>query len=41
VLEKLAANNVFIEYMYAFSDGDTANVIIRPDNVEEAVRVLA
>jgi hypothetical protein len=40
VLEKLAANNVFIEYMYAFSDGDTANVIIRPDNVEEAVRVL-
>ena len=41
VLEKLAANNVFIEYMYAFSDGDTANVIIRPNNVEEAVRVLA
>ncbi len=41
VLEKLSANNVFIEYMYAFSDGDTANVIIRPDNVEEAVRVLA
>ena len=41
VLEKLASNNVFIEYMYAFSDGDTANVIIRPDNVEEAVRVLA
>ena len=41
VLEKLAANNVFIEYMYAFSDGDTANVIIRPNNVEEAVKVLA
>lgn len=41
VLEKLAANNIFIEYMYAFSDGDTANVIIRPNNVEEAVKVLA
>jgi hypothetical protein len=41
VLEKLAANNIFIEYMYAYSDGDSANVIIRPDNVEEAVRVLA
>lgn len=41
ILEKLAASNVFIEYMYAFSDGDTANVIIRPNNVEEAVKVLA
>ena len=41
VLERLAANNVFIEYMYAFSDGEIANVIIRPDNVEAAVKVLA
>lgn len=40
ILEKLACNNVFIEYMYAFSDGDTANVIIRPNNIEEAVKVL-
>lgn len=40
VLETLAANNVFIEYMYAFSDGEAANVIIRPDNVEEALKVL-
>ena len=40
VLEKLAANNVFIEYMYAFSEGDTASVVIRPDNVDEAVKVL-
>ena len=39
-LEKLAASNVFIEYMYAFSDGETANVVIRPDNVEAAVKVL-
>ena len=41
VLEKLAANNVFIEYMYAYSDGEAANVIIRPDNVEAAVKVLS
>jgi hypothetical protein len=41
VLEKLAANNIFIEYMYAYSDGDSANVIIRPNNIEEAVRILA
>ena len=40
VLEKLAANNVFIEYMYAFSEGDTANVVIRPTNVEAASAVL-
>ena len=40
VLEKLAANNVFIEYMYAFSEGDTANVVIRPTNIEAAVAVL-
>ena len=41
VLEKLAANNIFIEYMYAFSDGETANVVIRPDDVQAAVKVLA
>lgn len=40
VLEKLAANKIFIEYMYAFSDSDTANVIIRPNNIEDAVKVL-
>ena len=41
VLEKLAAENIFIEYMYAFSDGDSANVVIRPDNIEAAVKVLS
>ena len=40
VLERLASNNVFIEYMYAYSDGDSANVIIRPNNIEDAVNVL-
>ena len=41
VLEKLASNDIFIEYMYAFSDGDSANVIIRPTDIEAAVNVLA
>lgn len=41
ILEKLAENNVFIEYMYAFSDGDAANIIIRPDNIASAANVLA
>ena len=40
VLEKLASNNVFIEYMYVFSDGDSANVIIRPNNIDDALKVL-
>ena len=40
VLEKLASNDIFIEYMYAFSDGDSANVIIRPTDVEAAVKEL-
>ena len=41
VLEKLASNDIFIEYMYAYSDGDVANVVIRPNKIEEAVKVLA
>lgn len=40
VLEKLAANNVFIEYMYAYSDGERANVIIRPTDVLAAENLL-
>ena len=31
---------IFIEYMYAFSEGESANVIIRPDNLEKCVEVL-
>lgn len=41
VLETLASNNIFIEYMYAFSDGESANVVIRPDDVQAAVKVLS
>ncbi|MDR1258657.1 MAG: amino acid-binding protein [Tannerellaceae bacterium] len=31
---------IFIEYMYAFSQGDSAHVIIRPDETERCVEVL-
>ncbi len=40
VLELLAKEHVFIEYMYAFSQGETANVVIRPTNVDRCVEVL-
>lgn len=40
VLERLASNNIFIEYMYAFSDGEYADVVIRPDNIDAAAKIL-
>jgi hypothetical protein len=40
VLEVLARENVFIEYMYAFSEGQVANVVIRPTDVERAAKIL-
>lgn len=39
-MEIITANGIFVEYMYAFSEGETANVIIRPDNLEKCVQVL-
>ena len=40
VLDYLAAENIFIEYMYAFAQGDTAHVVIRPSNVERCMEIL-
>ncbi|MDR1517897.1 MAG: amino acid-binding protein [Dysgonamonadaceae bacterium] len=31
---------VFIEYMYAFSQGETANVVIRPTDIDKCLAVL-
>ena len=39
-LNILAKEGVFIQYMYAFSAGDTANVVIRPNNIEKCVAIL-
>lgn len=41
ILEYLAKENVFIEYMYAFSQGATANVVIRPTDVQRGVEILS
>jgi hypothetical protein len=32
---------IFVEYMYAFSSGERALVIIRPDNLEKTVEALS
>ena len=40
ILERLASENIFIEYMYAFSDGDKANVVIRTNDITKSVQVL-
>ena len=40
ILEQLAEKEIFIEYMYAFADGDKANVVIRPNDINKCVEVL-
>jgi len=40
ILDMLAAEDGYIEYMYAFSDGDTASVAIKVDNMESAIKAL-
>ncbi|MDR3340145.1 MAG: amino acid-binding protein [Candidatus Symbiothrix sp.] len=41
VMTILADAEVFIEYMYAFSFGNGALVVIRPDNLEKTMAVLS
>ena len=40
ILDSLASNDIFIEYMYAFSEGDSANIVIRPTSIDNCVDVL-
>ena len=40
ILETLAGNEIFIEYMYAFSEGETANVVIRPTDISRCISLL-
>jgi len=40
VLNILAKENIYIEYMYAFSEHTGANVIIRPDRLSAALEAL-
>lgn len=40
VLDYLAQEDVFIEYMYAFAQSDVAKVVIRPTCVERCIALL-
>jgi len=39
-LQILSDNKVSIEYLYAYSMGDSANVVIKPDNLQQCIKVL-
>lgn len=39
-LQILADNQVSIEYLYAYSVGDSANVVLKPDRLEACIKVL-
>lgn len=39
-MEIITAAGIFIEYMYAFSENESANVILRPDDIERCIDVL-
>ncbi len=40
-LDILASEEVFIEYLYAFSmDNKSANIVLKPGNIEKCIRVL-
>lgn len=41
ILEHLAEHRIFIEYMYAFAQGETANVVIRPTDLSTCLELLA
>ena len=40
ILEQLSQKDIFIEYMYAFADGEQANVVIRPNDIDKCVTAL-
>lgn len=40
ILDSLSEQDIFIEYMYAFAEGDKANIVIRPSDIERCTEVL-
>lgn len=40
ILDRLASEGVFIEYMYAFAQGNKANIVIRPTDLARCLAVL-
>jgi hypothetical protein len=41
ILDQLAEHDIFIEYMYAFAQGENANVVIRPNNITKCEQILS
>ena len=41
ILDHLAKNDIFIEYMYAFAEGYKANVVIHPNDLDKCVAELS
>lgn len=40
-LDILSSESVFIEYLYAYSmDDKTANIVLKPDNIQKCIEVL-
>ncbi|MBR3858684.1 MAG: amino acid-binding protein [Bacteroidaceae bacterium] len=40
ILEQLAVADVAIEYMYAFAEGDMANIVVRPTDIARCEQAL-
>jgi hypothetical protein len=40
ILNYLSDEGIFIEYMYSFANGESANVIIRPNDLDRCIEVL-
>ena len=40
ILESLAEEHIFIEYMYAFAQSERADVIINPNDLEKCLQLL-
>lgn len=40
VLEYLAKEQIFIDYMYAFAQNDKAHIVIKPNDMERCLKVL-
>ncbi len=40
IMQIVSENGVSIEYMYAFSDGDHARVVVCPDRLEDCLQIL-
>ena len=40
ILDQLAEQKIFIEYMYAYAQGENANVVIRPNDIIKCEKAL-